>query len=173
MNGNDEKSNQVRDGEDTAVEEKINLENQFKAGANWFYWIAGLSVVNTIIVLANREWSFIVGLGITQVIDAIAYVSSGEIGGMNAYSMLALTLDFAVAAVFVMFGLYARKMERWAFLAGMILYGLDGLIFLYVSDYLSFAFHLFALWALWGGLKACRTLIAEFSQPIVENVPTG
>src|SRR5574340_77246 len=38
-------------------------------GANWFYWIAGLSVVNSVIVLFGGAWYFLVGLGATQFVD--------------------------------------------------------------------------------------------------------
>ena len=39
----------------------------FLSGANWFFWIAGLSLVNSLIILFSGEWSFIVGLGATQI----------------------------------------------------------------------------------------------------------
>ena len=29
--------------------ERMNIENRHKNGANWFYWIAGLSLINSII----------------------------------------------------------------------------------------------------------------------------
>ena len=45
-----------------AIEEKLRLENQFKSGAGWFFIIAGLSIVNSIIILSGGSWSFIVGL---------------------------------------------------------------------------------------------------------------
>lgn len=37
---------------------------------------------------------------------------------------------------------------------GMILYGLDTMLLLAFSDYLSFDFHIFALFGIYGGLKA-------------------
>ena len=47
-------------------------EGGFHSGANWFYWIAGLSLVNTILLYTGSEWVFVVGLGVTQLIDGIA-----------------------------------------------------------------------------------------------------
>ncbi len=48
------------------------FEAQLKSGASWFYWIAGLSAVNTISALSGSNWRFMFGLGITQIIDAFA-----------------------------------------------------------------------------------------------------
>ncbi|MCP4560303.1 MAG: hypothetical protein GY837_07230, partial [Bosea sp.] len=43
--------------------EKISMG--FRSGANWFYWIAGLSIANSLVILFQGEWGFVVGLGIT------------------------------------------------------------------------------------------------------------
>ena len=50
--------------------ERDRLERRVKSGANWFYWIAALSLVNSIIVMANGQWSFILGLGVTEIENA-------------------------------------------------------------------------------------------------------
>ena len=42
---------------------------QLKSGASWFYWIAGLSLINSISAASGSSWRFIVGLGITQIFD--------------------------------------------------------------------------------------------------------
>jgi hypothetical protein len=87
--------------------------------------------------------------------------SSPEIGpaAQTVTRMIAFALDGLLAAVFVLFGVFARKGRKWAFLIGMTLYSLDTLIFLVFKDFLSLAFHLFALWGLYGGLKARNKLI--------------
>src|SRR4051794_33834386 len=41
------------------------LEKQIKSGADWFFWIAGLSLVNSFVALSGKGWGFILGLGIT------------------------------------------------------------------------------------------------------------
>ena len=35
---------------------------RLKSGASWFYWIAGLSLINSISAAAGSTWRFIVGL---------------------------------------------------------------------------------------------------------------
>src|SRR5438477_10996020 len=42
-----------------------------RSGANWFYWIAALSLLNSIIFFTGSNFSFFVGLGLTPLIDAL------------------------------------------------------------------------------------------------------
>src|SRR5690349_8489985 len=48
------------------------LERQVRSGARWFFWIGGLSLINTLIAMSGRGLVFIVGLGMTQIIDGFA-----------------------------------------------------------------------------------------------------
>ncbi len=143
------------------------LRSAFRAGANWFFWIAGLSMVNSLIILFNGEWSFVVGLGATQVVDGIAYAAAEELDA-NAVTIVrgvALALDVLIALVFVGFGWLARKRMGWAFVLGMLLYFVDGLIFLLVQDWLSIGFHAFALFCIFGGYASMKKLVQMESQP--------
>ena len=146
------------DAESVAAVQKI--EGAIGSGANWFYWIAGLSVVNSVMHLFGSDRSFIVGLGITQVIDAIAAGGASSAGASagNVLRAIALFLDFMMAAFFVLLGWQAGKKRAWAFVLGMILYALDGLIFVLIRDWLSIGFHVFALFGVWAGYSALRKL---------------
>src|SRR5690349_15552832 len=55
------------------VEATAVSERKIKSGAGWFYWIAGLSLINSVIAATGAGWAFIVGLGVTQFIDAFAH----------------------------------------------------------------------------------------------------
>jgi len=139
------------------------LEQAMRSGAGWFYWIAALSVVNSAIQLAGSDRSFIVGLGITQVFDAVATgITQGTEG--NAGTVLrgiALVLDVLVAGFFALIGWQAGKGRAWAFVIGMLLYAADALIFLLVQDWMSIGFHAFALFGIWGGFASLRKLRDE------------
>lgn len=136
------------------LQEKINIENSHKNGANWFYWIAGLSMINSIAFLSGSDWNFVIGLGITQLIDGIGQAfETGIIG-----KMIFFALDVIAAGVFIMFGIMSGKGRNWAFILGMILYAMDGLIFLMVQDWLSIGFHVFALFCIFNGYKACMKM---------------
>jgi hypothetical protein len=145
------------------VEQKLKLSNQLKSGAGWFYWIAGLSLVNTVIFIFGGQWNFIMGLGLTQVVDAIAK----EAGGGMAIKGIAVVIDLIIAGMFVGFGVMASKRQNWAFITGMIIYALDALIFIMAKDFLGIAFHGLALWFIFGGMKAGRKLAElEKSTPV-------
>ena len=65
--------------EDGRLEEIAQYEKRFRSGASWFYWIAGLSIVNSLVVHLQGQWAFVIGLGITQIIDAVAIAAIEEI----------------------------------------------------------------------------------------------
>ncbi|MFC1738991.1 hypothetical protein ACFL1G_08090 [Planctomycetota bacterium] len=115
-----------------------------------------MSLVNSVILLTGSQWAFIIGLGITQIIDAIGLLIAEEIG--IAGKIIAGVFDIIAAGIVVLFGVFARKRYKWAFIVGMIVYALDGMIFLLVKDFLSIAFHIFALFCIFGGLKGLRVL---------------
>jgi len=128
---------------------------QLSRGASWFYWIAALSLVNSIVAITGNDWRFIFGLGITQVLDELG----NHFGG--AAKFVALGLNLVVAGIFVLFGVFAHKRHLWAFITGMVLFALDALLMLLlVTDWLGLALHGFVLFCLFRGLQACRTLTA-------------
>jgi hypothetical protein len=129
------------------IEEKLRLERQLKSAANWFFAIAGLSVVNSLVLLLGGSFNFIVGLGITQLTSALAH-NLGPIG-----KSIAFVISVIAASVFVIFGVLARKRHKWAFVVGMILYACDGLLFLLVSDWIGIAFHLYVLYRIYKGIQ--------------------
>jgi len=131
------------------------LEAQLKSNASWFYWIAGLSLINSIAAFTGGDWRFILGLGITQVIDAFGQSLEG--GG----KMIVLILDVLAAGLFIVFGVFAHKRHTWAFVVGMVLFALDGLINLIAQDWIGLAFHAFVLFCLFRGFQACRELNAR------------
>ena len=48
------------------------LKRTFENGAKWFYWIAGLSLINSGLNLARSNFTFVIGLSATQIVDGIA-----------------------------------------------------------------------------------------------------
>ena len=140
---------------------KMTLEHNFKSGAGWFNWIAGLSVLNSAAFLMGLNWAFIVGLGVTQMVDAIVYQLMQEEGMSASIKYFGFGIDVLISAVFVLFGFFARKGHTWAFFVGMFVYFLDALIFLLLlekPDWMSIGFHGFALYCIWGGFQAGRQL---------------
>ena len=132
----------------TVSQAKLIAGARVRAGARWFYWIAGLSLLNSILVIAGASLHFVVGLGVTTVVDALAKTLGG------AGTLLDLVINGTVAGIFFLFGSFAGKSQKWAFIVGMVLYGLDGLLLLAFKDVLSVGFHAYALYAISRGLSA-------------------
>jgi len=131
-------------------------KEHMQSGARWFFWIAALSVINSIIIMFEGNWSFLAGLGITYFISGFGIALAKDIG--NAANIIALVLDILVGAFFVFLGVFAGKGHTWAFIIGLVIYVLDGLIFLVFQDWLPLAFHVFVVYCLYRGLAANRTL---------------
>jgi hypothetical protein len=148
------------------VEQKLRAEQIVKNGSSWFLWIAGLSIVNSVLTMSGTSFHFIFGLGVTQIVDAF-----GHLGGGTG-SALGLVVNLFIAGVFVLFWNFARKGEKWAFLVGMGLYLVDGLILIPFKDILGVAFHAYALFRIYGGMQGipvlenARSALAPAGAPI-------
>ena len=134
------------------VEQKLRAERVVKGGAGWFITIAILSAVNSILSMSGAGMRFIFGLGISEVVDALA-----RRAGTTGYA-LDLVINGFVAGLFVVFWRFARKGQSWAFWVGMALYALDGVIVLLLADYLAAAFHAYALYRIYSGLRGISVL---------------
>jgi hypothetical protein len=124
---------QARSPQQTAAVNPM-VFRRVKSGASWFYVVAVFSLINYFLMEKQGAF-FLVGMGINILTrDPIVTV--------------------IVAGMFALFGFFAGKGHSWSFIVGMILYALDALIFIQVSMWLSFAFHIYALFRMFLGLKA-------------------
>ena len=136
-----------------------NLQRQMKSGANNFYWIAGLSMATSIFFLFGSRSNFVVGLGITQFMDTITHnIAQSYPNSLRLVRLVGLLPDLFICSIFVLCGILAIKGHRWAFICGMLLYGLDAILTLVSYDLFGFGFHLFFLWFLFSGLRALNKL---------------
>ncbi|MEN6355984.1 MAG: hypothetical protein ABFD83_02740 [Armatimonadota bacterium] len=131
----------------TAVKLSV-YDAAIKSGGNWFYWIAGLSLINTVVALAGMDWGFVIGLGFTLLLD----MAIREYGGYA--TIILLPINLIIVGMYVVFGYFACRRARWAFITGIILYGLDTLLVIVARDWLMIAFHAFALFCVGRGLQA-------------------
>jgi len=134
------------------------LSERFAAGANWFYWIAGLTLATSIIGLLGGGWAFFLSLGITQVIDGFAIFFAESFG--EAPKVIAMVLDIFITALFVGFGYLSNKRHMWAYLTGIIVFILDSLISVLILDWLGIIIHGIALFLMIRGYIAGRDMLA-------------
>ncbi len=131
----------------TTAPVRTGVASEVVGGASWFYWIAGLSLINSVILLSGGRWHFMLGLGITDFMSAI-----GTLTGTNG-AVVTFVINLVIAGIVVLFGFFASKGQKWAFLVGMVLYALDGGLTLLFRDFFSAAFHGYALFRIYNGFK--------------------
>jgi len=90
--------------------------------------------------------SFVAGLGVTQVVDAIFKNNPGA-----SYIGIIINTFFIIG--FILLGRFSRK-NNALIITGLVIYTLDTLIFLITKDWWSIGFHIFAIVGIISGLKA-------------------
>src|ERR1700761_1070036 len=122
-------------GMPTTVEQLAQRLPGFLSGARWFWWIAGLSAVNVACDLAHANVNFVLGLAFTLIAHGMF---ASQIG-------VALVVDALFIGGFWFIGQQAQKGRTWAFALGVVVYVIDGLIYLKYQDWMPVAFHALAL----------------------------
>ena len=129
------------------------LADRAASGANWFYWLAALSLGNSIWAFFNAGVSFWFGPGVTLFADLV-----GEQGGPG-WKLAGLGFGIFFAAALALIGVFARRKEA-VFLAGILLYLLDTALVLLVQAWIHLAVHAYVLFRLVQGWLALRNLKA-------------
>ncbi len=129
-----------------------------RKACSWFAIIAAFSAVNSVLILAGAKISFVVGLGATQLVDAVLAVAREEAQPAltGIITAIGLLVNLGILGVIVAIWQLSKRGSAIAYIIGMVLYLLDTLIFLAVSDWVGAAFHTFFLIALWGGYAFVR-----------------
>jgi hypothetical protein len=119
-----------------------------EAAARWFWWIAGLSLVNTVLARTGSDTNFVIGLGLTELADAM-FAHRQAIGYL---------VDAAALGFFVAMGQLARSGKAWAFYLGGVVYAFDALIYVRLGAWMPVGFHAFALFFIaQGAIRLGRT----------------
>ncbi|HVN55396.1 MAG TPA: hypothetical protein VMT46_13765 [Anaerolineaceae bacterium] len=140
------------------IERKMRVERQFASGVSWFTWIAALSAINTVLYAFKIDFLFVFGLGATQLVDALIHSLVEELGSSTQAGLMVriagVITSLVIAGLIYLIGYFAKRRMKGVLVAGMVLYILDGLIFLLARDYLGGIFHLYVLYGLYRGFQA-------------------
>ncbi len=134
--------------------ELFELEKRVKSGGSWYYWVAALSLVNSVMAFSGGGGGFVIGLSVTQFVEAMLSADGGVMKGVG------LALGVLAAGVFALFGVFACKRHVWAFIVGMLLYGLDTILTVLAEQWLGLAFHGWVLFSLFIGTRAAMQINA-------------
>jgi hypothetical protein len=138
------------------------------SAARWFWWIAGLSLVNSVLIHGGSQTSFLVGLGFTMIADV----------AFQSFKAAAFVIDAVAILFFFLMGRYALRGHVWAFILGGVIYTFDALIFLYFQDFMPLGFHAFALFYIGKGALTLRGCLKDaealaFMTPEAPVAPTS
>ena len=117
-----------------------------QSAARWFWWIAGLSLINTIMSVSGSHTNFVMGLGFTAMSDALFAANPG----------IGFVMDAMALGFFIFVGFQAKQGKLWAFYVGIAAYVLDALIYLIVQDWMPVAFHALAIYFIFKGVMSLR-----------------
>lgn len=116
------------------------------SSARWFWWIAGLSLVNLFLFYSGSNTSFVIGLAMTAVTSAI----------FSEQMVVGLVVAVLIIGFYGVIGFCAQREKLWAFYLGLAVYVVDALIYMYVQDWLSVAFHGYVIFHLFRGIASLR-----------------
>jgi GYF domain 2 len=135
--------------------EAAELEKKIKSCGSWFYWIAALTLINTIVAMCGSNWGFVLGLTITQLIDAVVVTVVPQEFSLVA-KLAVCAVDLVAVGLFVFLGVMACRKQMWPFAVGVTLYGLDTLLTLLSFSIVSIGIHGWALFSLVMGMRAAQ-----------------
>jgi hypothetical protein len=122
-----------------------------QSSARWFWWIAGLSLVNAVMFHTGSDVNFVVGLAMTT-LASVEFAQNLPI----AFTLIAITVGF-----YFLIGLYAQRRMLWAFYVGLAVYVVDALIYVLFQDWMSVGFHALAGFFIFKGIQRVRELAKE------------
>jgi hypothetical protein len=139
------------DNEYQAAEEqrRADLLADSRSDANYFFWAAGLAALGT--GLLPVRLNILVSIG---AIDLLRFY--GRLGQLYPLVMYGAAALWVLAMVGL--GIGARSGYRWAFLAGMILYGADMIALIMMFSLWAFGVHAFFVFRWFQGQKALKDL---------------
>jgi len=119
-----------------------------RSGARWFWWIAGMSLLNAGLLLSGSDTNFVIGLAMTTLAGA-AFADQLPV----AMVLIAITVGF-----YFFMGLQAQRGKLWAFYAGLAVYAVDALIYARFEDWMPVGFHALAAFFIFKGVMRLREL---------------
>jgi hypothetical protein len=141
------------DSEYKAAEEqrRADLRTDSREDANYFFWAAGLAAISS--GLLPVRLNILINIGAFDLLSSYGRPLD-LLYPLVQYSAVVVTW----LVVLVGLGFAARSGQRWAFLAGMVLYGADMIGLMVMFSLWAFGVHAFFMFKWFQGQKALKDL---------------
>ena len=129
---------------------RADLRAESQSAANFFFWAAGLAALGT--GLLPVRLNFLVSIG---AIDLLTFYGR-PLGPLYPLALYSAAATWVV--VLVGLGFAGRSGHRWAFMAGMVLYGADMVALLVTFSFWAFAVHAVFIFKWFQGQQSLKDL---------------
>jgi hypothetical protein len=126
------------------------LRSESQSDANYFFWAAGLAALGT--GLLPVRVNILVSIGVADLLRIYGR------GLVQTYPFAPYSAAALWVAALLALGFAARSGHRWAFLAGMFLYGVDMIALTATFSLWAIGVHAFFVFKWFEGQKALREL---------------
>jgi hypothetical protein len=129
---------------------RADLRADSRSDANYFFWAAGLAALGTGLLPVRLNVFVTIGA-----FDLLGFYGKSL---SPLYPIARYGAAVAWLVMLVALGFAGRGGQRWAFLAGMVLYGLDMIALMLMFSLWAFGVHAFFLFKWFQGQKALKDL---------------
>lgn len=121
------------------ISQAFTINKYYKGLGNLYHIIGIFSIINTLGLALTWKVNFLIGLGITQIIDNILIKLFGQI------FIVTTLISFGVSSLYFIFGYLSKKKSHLIILIGLSIYGLDTFIMFLFKYWVGLGFHIFIL----------------------------
>jgi hypothetical protein len=152
------------DTEYKATEEQrcADLRSESLSDASYFFWAAGLAALGT--GLLPVRLNIIAGIGAVDLLTFYGRSPYGRSLG-SLYPVVLYCASAAWVLVLIALGFAAGRYKRWAFIAGIVLYGADMIPLVGTFSLWAFGIHSFFVFKWFQGQRALKDLNEARAEP--------
>ena len=110
-------------------------------GSDWFFWVAGLSAVNGLLLWFAADRMLLVGLGASLFLHHFGRGVSDGVGSTTLIPAITIALEVLIIGFFILCGFLARRAWLSAIFIGVAAYALDAALLAYLQVWLAVALH--------------------------------
>ncbi|MBS1994074.1 MAG: hypothetical protein JSS83_26370 [Cyanobacteria bacterium SZAS LIN-3] len=126
------------------------------SSAGWFLWIAGCTFINIILYSIKNDTRLVLGATTVEV----AAIIFNDLSALSPEVKIIITYVIGIIGSGIYLALMkpASQGRIWAFVIGIVLYGLDGVANVLMQAWMGTAIHAWGLYSLAGGVQAAMAL---------------